>query len=167
MVVRDRLTLEIVPGRILEQAQLGYYFLRGQLLLVPEHGPQIGQQPDIEARLDLARHRYQRLGRLAGLFWPITAGDIGDGQERLPNIGVAIIDAGRHLWPRLRRLVEDRRRPARQPPTQALADRCMDPPSERLDSFIGCASAHANDDRAGQNRIRQPPKPSQRDSRIR
>ncbi len=88
-------------------------------------------------------------------------------KQRLPHIGVAIIDAGRHFRSSLRRLVEDRCRPARQPPTQGLADRRMNPAPERLDLFLRCAPAHADDDRARQDRIRQPAKPGQRDGRIR
>ena len=139
LVVAQRLAFEISPRRILEFVQLGQDGLGVERVVVPaENRPQVGQQPEIQAGLDLASNRHQCHRRPPGALCPLPAGNVGEREQRLPHIGSAVLDTGRHFRSRLCCLVDDAGGPSGQPLPQTFALRGVDAAAERFDFLAVC-----------------------------
>jgi len=64
---------------------------------VTEDPAEACEKPDTDAGGALHRERYKRYSRYTRPFWPVTAGGVGDGQQRLPHISGSIFDSFGHL----------------------------------------------------------------------
>tara|TARA_R110002110_G_scaffold107320_2_gene268494 strand:+ start:65608 stop:65940 length:333 start_codon:yes stop_codon:yes gene_type:complete len=64
-----------------------------------EYLSQIRQQPHAQARGGLLGFGYKGYSGHTSAVWPITANNIGNRQQRLPYVGVAVLDTIRHIRP--------------------------------------------------------------------
>src|SRR5262249_31788420 len=61
-------------------------------------GPAVGQQSNSKTWLGLPGSRNKRNSRFACPLWPFPADCIGNRKKRLPAVGRAVFDPGRHIW---------------------------------------------------------------------
>ena len=66
--------------------------------VVPKNRPQVGQQTDSQTRLGILGGRNKCNCCSACAPRPITADGVRDGKQRLPDIGVTILNFGRQVW---------------------------------------------------------------------
>ena len=99
---------QVRPRCIVNPMQRFQHGLRRQLVVGFEYAYEVTKKPDAEARLDLLGSRNKRNTRNTGEARPVTADRVGDGNQRLPHIRVAIDD----FWWKRRPPDSRSRRPA-------------------------------------------------------
>ena len=160
------LPFEILPGRFLQGMQRVQDRLGEERLRLPEHRPQIGEQANAQARLLLPAGRDQSNRRLARLLRPIPARRVRNGEQRLPDVGVAILDSGRHCRSRGVQDLALRGGPARQPAPQLMPFVDLVAAAIRLDGLSRCAPPHPDDNRSRHQRIGKPAQARERNGAV-
>ena len=83
----ERAPLQVGPRRLVELVQPRQDLLGRHGVGVAEHGVQVGEQPNAEARCTPLRKRDKRDSRDTGPVRPASAGRVGDREQRFPRRG--------------------------------------------------------------------------------
>src|SRR5262249_25951566 len=126
------------------------------LVAIAKHRAEVCQQTDTKALVPIVRYRYQSDRRYTRALWPVTADNVSDADQGLPDVGISILNLG---W-QLRPLNILGQLPCLGPDLNLLADLAslllVNALAKGFDLLAGMAPSHANDDRARHDRIGQP-----------
>ncbi len=110
--------------------------------------------------------RYKRYSRNTRPLWPRPAGRIGNGEQRFPNVGMAIFNARRHLWPTASNPRLNLPRPAIEIISKGLHCWRFNSAPERFNHLVGRSAAHSDHHRSRKDSLRYVPEASNGDGAI-
>ena len=111
----------VCPRGFLQRMQRGEDLTRGHETSIREDRAQVGEQADAEARLDASRKpRQAHTAATRAAPRPVPAGRVGDREQRLPHVGVAVLDTVGHRRPDCRLASAHRVGPGREPVAQRV-----------------------------------------------